>query len=391
MINATGWLALIFTLTFGPVVLAIFMPVVPAVQEDFKVTRQVAQLSLSAPLLAVLCAPVIAGLMVDQLGRKYVMLASVLIAMLGCVLSAVTDNYALFLAGRILAGLFSSLCLVVARAVMHDLFPADMLSKKMARFTLPPIGAMILAPLIGALFIDFFSWRYVFWLLAAFSLLTAVLIWFGLPETLKTTKAERESIRIGSLLGSWRLWAFVVQSSTHFGIAIGFCSAVAYVITHDLGRPTWEYSLSLTFIVLGLGSGIFAYEKLISAMDNGVFVWRASAATALIAALIYGTAELSMWPVNTALVVIPGFICAIGVGLAMSPSQAGILQSVSAQAGGASGLSSAMQMLSAAIFVHLMTLPNSEIAKSLPYFMVGGLLVAALASFPLSRSQAKAN
>ncbi len=383
MLSPAGGIALVLTLCFGPAVLAIYMPVVPAVQAEFGITRQVAQLSLSVPLTAVLLAPVIAGLLVDRIGRKRVMLASALISGLGCLLSAVTSDYSLFLVGRIIAGLFSSLCLVVGRAVISDVFESHELSQKVARFTLAPIIAMMIAPVVGALLIDFVSWRMVFWLLTAVSMLTAVLIATGLPETLVRPAANRVNPRLRALLGSVRLWAYVFQSAVHYGAAIGFCSAAAYIMQEQLGSAAWEYSLGLILVLIGLGAGVLTYEKLLHQFEHGKVVFWASFGTFGLASMIYLGIDSAAVDLDPMMLFAPAIFMSFGIGLALPPSQAGILLSVKGQAGAASGVSSALQMLSAAVFVHLMTLGDSELYAMLPLYIVVALGLASVSALPL--------
>ncbi len=371
--------ALTLALCFGPSVLAIYMPVVPMVQAEFDVPRQVAQLSLSIPLVAVLAAPLLAGLLVDRIGRKRVMVLSALIAGFGCLLSAVTSDYGLFLFGRIIAGLFSSLCLVVARAVISDIFESGELAKKLARYTLAPIVAMMIAPMLGALMMDYLGWREVFVQLAVFAAVTFVLIIFGLPETLSVERDDNITTQLTRLFSNAPLWGYVLQSAVHYGVAIGFCSAAAYIMADELALPAWQYSLGLIFVLVGLGAGVRLYEVAFSGYLHARAVFAASLGTLVLAIVLYGTLAVAGSALSGLILFLPAIVMSVGIGLALPPSQAGILLAVPDQAGGASGLSSALQMVSAALFVHLMTLNEPSVYAVLPFYVIAALAAACLA------------
>ncbi len=338
-----------------------------------------AQLSLSVPLLSVLIAPVIAGLLTDRIGRKRLLLLSIVAVGAGSLLSAVTASYPMFLLGRTVAGLFSSLCLVIGRAVVSDMFDTQELSVKVARFTLAPIVAMIVAPLVGAFIVDWYGWRFVFACLTALSVMVALLIAFGLPETLVRVTKDEAQLNWSRLL-NLHLWAYVLQSSLHYGLAIGFCSAAAFIITHELNQAAWVYSLGLAMMLVGLAVGVRLFESLSAAEDQGVSVIRGCATTFVVAVLTYA----SLWTVDVSLngwvVFFPVVIVAVGVGYTLPPSQTGILVSVPGQAGAASGLASAFQMVSAAIFIHLMTPTATAGVEMLNYYIVAALGAAFLVS-----------
>ena len=378
MLSKAGSASLFLSLSFGPAVLAIMMPVLPSLQGEFQIDLQATQLSISAPMLMVLLAPIAIGMLVDRIGRKQLMLLGVVFSAIGCVISAVSTNYEVFLAGRVVAGLMSSLTLVIARSVLHDVFQGEQLSKKVARYSVAPIVAMMIAPLAGALLIAFLNW--VFWFLAAIAVGTAVFIQIGLPETHRQETAASHDLALRSLLGNLRLWGYVLPSTFHYGVAMGFCAAASHIMMTELGRPVTEYALGLIVLLFGLLAGVLLYEKIHDRFSLPVSLACFSGLALVLSAasfLMIGLWHLDMTPASLFL---PATVMAVGLGLAIPPAQAGMLEAVPGQAGTASGVSGALQLLSAAVFIHLMAIEYSTSQQMLNINVIGALFAAFLCS-----------
>lgn len=376
MLSKSGSASLFLSLSFGPAVLAIMMPVLPSLQGEFQIDLQATQLSISAPMLMVLLAPVAIGMLVDRVGRKQLMLLGVVFAAIGCVVSALSTTYEVFLAGRVVAGLMSSLSLVIARSVLHDVYQGDQLSQKVAKYSIAPIVAMMIAPLAGALIIEFLNWRWVFWFLALIAAFTAVFIQTGLPETHQQEAAAANDLALRSLLGNLRLWGYVLPSTFHYGVAMGFCAAASHIMMTELGRPVTEYALGLISLLLGLLAGVLLYEKIFDRFTLPVSLMCFSGLTLFLSAasfLIIGMLALEMSPVTLFL---PATVMAVGLGLAIPPAQAGMLEAVPGQAGTASGVSGALQLLAAAVFIHLMAIEYTTSQLMLNINVIAALVAA---------------
>ena len=77
---------------------------------------------------------------------------------------------------------------------------------------------------------------------------------------------------------------------------------------------------------------------------------------------------------------VPALLVAFSIGLAMPSAQAGIVTSVEGQAGTTSGISTASQMLMAAVFVHLAAIPWEDVHIYIGFLSILATGVAWMAS-----------
>jgi DHA1 family bicyclomycin/chloramphenicol resistance-like MFS transporter len=83
--------------------------------------------------------------------------------------------------------------MVISRAVVRDLAEGERGAILMSRLVLVMGVAPILAPSVGAAFLTFASWRFIFWFQAVYGASCAILAWRILPETLP----EERRIKVG--------------------------------------------------------------------------------------------------------------------------------------------------------------------------------------------------
>ena len=104
------------------------------------------------------------------------------VASLAC---ALAPNIEMLLAARALQALGSSGAIVLARAIVRDLYSGARAGRELslmgAIMALAPVGA----PMIGGVLQSAFGWRSHFVLQIAFGLIAALFVWRKLPETLR--------------------------------------------------------------------------------------------------------------------------------------------------------------------------------------------------------------
>jgi MFS transporter, DHA1 family, multidrug resistance protein len=370
--------ALAGIIVIGPLSLTIFIPALPAVQHDFGAAVQSVQLSLSLPLIAVIVAPALGGGLSDRLGRRPVVVASLLVLLASCVLCIAARELWVLIVGRVIVGVSGTCALVVARAIIRDVFEGDRLARAMARFSAVPVAAILLAPLLGGVVTDAHGWRAVFVVLLAVAVTITVFVHWGLPETRPEAVGSRE-IRKGAgdpgstLLRSAVFWGYAWQSAFHFAIALGFVAAAPYLMVNVLGRSATDYGIGLVAVVAGMLAGVLAAERL-----SGRF----AIPTMVFAGCLFGAAASTVMPFlllvteipdSPLLLFVPATVLAFAIGFAMPASQAGIVDTVPQLSGTASGVSSCLQMLLAAVFSHVVALPWQQ-----PYMALGILSLAAM-------------
>ncbi|GAD85792.1 MFS transporter [Nocardia asteroides] len=147
-------------------------------------------------LIGAAASPLI-GKMSDVWGKKRMFLVCGVLFLIGCVLDATTSNWGIFLLGRCLQATAIATA-VIAYGLIRDLMPRKYVPLGLG-ITATGLGVSAIAgPLLGGFLVDNYSWRAIFWALAAFTLLMLPLVYFVVPES---TLRVRERIDfVGALL-----------------------------------------------------------------------------------------------------------------------------------------------------------------------------------------------
>jgi MFS family permease len=138
------------------------------------------QLVAIHPLIAASTAPVV-GRLGDLLGRKPMTLALLVLALIGSVISAVSDNFALVLAGRAMQGL-SVTVLSLGIGILRENLDMNRLPVSIGLLTTSQgIGAAS-GLIFGGMIVDHFNWHWLFVASAALISVSALLCWIYLPN-----------------------------------------------------------------------------------------------------------------------------------------------------------------------------------------------------------------
>jgi MFS transporter, DHA1 family, multidrug resistance protein len=159
-----------------------------------------AQLIVTSFVLGMGLGTFFTGPLSDTFGRKPVMLWGAVVYIISAFVASKAQSLEVLLIARVCQGLGAAGPRVVAMAVIRDLYAgrgmAQILSLVMIIFTLVPA----VAPLLGAIVIDIWSWRAVFYGFIAFSVVSALWLALRLPETLPPER--RRPFRFHALRGA---------------------------------------------------------------------------------------------------------------------------------------------------------------------------------------------
>ncbi len=168
----------------------IYLPAMPIMEKRLGGN---VEFTITGFLIGFAIAQLVWGPISDRIGRKkplYVGMAIFTIGSVGCALS---DSITEIVAWRIFQATGACVGPMLSRSMVRDLYgrteAARMLSALMTILALAPI----VAPLTGGLLQDLWSWRSIFWLMAALSAMLFVAVFF-LPETLPEENRAHDSV-----------------------------------------------------------------------------------------------------------------------------------------------------------------------------------------------------
>lgn len=161
-------------------------PLIPQLPEIFNTSPDNTAWIITATLLAAAVVMPISGRLGDLFGKRRVLLLLAIPLILGGVICALAPNVTVMILGRTLQGLGSGM-VPLGIAMLRDLVDAEHLPSAIATVSATlGVGGAIGLPLSAAI-IQFSSWRVLFYLCAAITLIVALLIFKFIPVVGTTT------------------------------------------------------------------------------------------------------------------------------------------------------------------------------------------------------------
>lgn len=244
----------------GPFSIDTYLPAFSGIAQSLGATPVEMQQTLSAYLFGFAFMSLFHGAISDSLGRRPVVLwglAAFTVASVGCALSQSIGQLVFF---RAMQGLTTGAGIVVARAVVRDMFDPTQAQKVMSQITIYFGVAPAIAPIIGGWLFVHAGWHSVFWFLSA----VGVALWIAnyklLPETLHLS--HRQPFKARNLMqGYWQLGLdprfllLALASGVPFnGMFLYVLSAPAF-LGQSLGlAPTqffWFFVMTISGIMAG--------------------------------------------------------------------------------------------------------------------------------------------
>jgi len=237
------------TSMIGPFTINTYLPSFPEISAEFGIGLGAMSQTLSVYLIAFATTTLIWGPLADAYGRRRVVLGALLLyvmASLGC---AFTDNLPHMLILRFLQGVAASGGIVIARAVIRDVYDGPQARRAMAQMMMLFALAPALAPIVGGWLHEWLGWRSVFHFLALYGLATLLLMLWNLPETHPVH--SRQSIRPRAVLGNYLA---ALRHGRFLAIVLSLCCLFGGFFLYVVGSPV------IIFDHLGLDAGSFAVQ-----------------------------------------------------------------------------------------------------------------------------------
>jgi DHA1 family bicyclomycin/chloramphenicol resistance-like MFS transporter len=207
-----------------------YLPAFPQIATDLGVSDTEVQLSLTTCLVGLALGQLVVGPLSDRWGRRGPVIAGVAAYAIVSFLIALAPSAPVLVALRLLQGLAGGVGVVVARAVVRDLYSGVAAARFFSRLTLIFGVAPIAAPSLGSAVLRFTSWHGIFVALGVIAVLLTLLVVWRLPETLPP---ERRSP--GGLADTARTARALVTDRIYLGYAIAQGLAFAAMFSYISG------------------------------------------------------------------------------------------------------------------------------------------------------------
>ncbi|MFD7460738.1 MULTISPECIES: multidrug effflux MFS transporter [unclassified Streptomyces] len=380
---------LLVTLVLGgltatpPLAMDMYLPALPEVTRSLHAPAATVQLTLTACLAGMALGQLVVGPMSDRWGRRRPLLAGLAVYVVATALCALAPTVESLVAFRLAQGLAGAAGIVIARAVVRDLYDGVEMARFFSTLMLISGVAPIVAPLIGGQILQVTDWRGVFVVLTVVGALLAAVVWAKLPETLPA--AERHTGGVGEALRSMRglladapFTGYLLTGGFAFAALFAYIAASPFVIQEIHGASPQTFSLLFGLNSVGLvaagqinGKVLIGRVRLDRVLAVGLTIVVLAATALLLMSLgVFGDTGLA--PVAAAL-----FVLMTAMGITLPNAQSLALLRTRHAAGSASALLGTSSFLIGAIASPLVGIAGEDTAVPMAVVQLVAALVAA--------------
>ncbi|MFD9412706.1 Bcr/CflA family multidrug efflux MFS transporter [Streptomyces sp. NPDC059989] len=365
-----------------PLSMDMYLPALPEVTTALRSPAATVQLTLTACLAGMALGQLVIGPMSDKWGRRRPLLVGMIVYVLATAVCALAPTAELLIAFRLAQGLAGAAAIVIARAVVRDLYDGVEMAKFFSTLMLISGTAPIIAPLIGGQVLRFSDWRGVFVILTAVGTVLTLMVWRGLGETLPPER--RHTGGVGSalrtmqgLLGDRVFTGYMLAGGFAFAVLFSYISASPFVVQEIYGASPQAFSLlfgvnSVGLIAVGQINGKLLVGRV--SLDKALAVGLGIIVLASVSLLLMSTGvfgEVGLAPIAAAL-----FVLMSAMGLVLPNTNAQALMRTPHAAGSASALLGTSSFLVGAIASPLVGIAGEDTAVPMAVVQVACALLS---------------
>ncbi|WP_328440990.1 multidrug effflux MFS transporter [Streptomyces sp. NBC_00444] len=365
-----------------PLTMDMYLPALPQVTESLHAPAATVQLTLTGCLAGMALGQLVVGPMSDKWGRRRPLLIGLAVYVVATALCAFAPTVEALVAFRLVQGLAGAAGIVIARAVVRDLYDGMDMARFLSTLMLISGVAPIVAPLIGGQILQVTDWRGVFVVLTVVGVALAAVVWAKLPETLPP--GERHDGGVGEALRSMRrlladraFSGYMIAGGFAFASLFAYIAASPFVIQEIYGASPQTFSVLFGINSVGLiavgqlnGKVLVGRVDLDKVLAVGLVIVIAAATALLVMSLdVFG--EVGLVPVAAAL-----FVLMSAMGITLPNTQALALMRTRHAAGSASALLGTTSFLVGAIASPLVGVAGEDTAVPMAVVQLAAALVA---------------
>ncbi|MFJ7954831.1 Bcr/CflA family multidrug efflux MFS transporter [Streptomyces sp. NPDC096319] len=392
VVTAARRTGLLVTLVLGgltalpPLSMDMYLPALPEVTGALRAPAATVQLTLTACLAGMALGQLVVGPMSDRWGRRRPLLIGMAVYVLATAVCALAPSAELLIGFRLLQGLAGAAGIVIARAVVRDLYDGVEMARFFSTLMLISGVAPIIAPLIGGQILRVTDWRGVFYVLTVIGVLLTLVVWRFLHETLPPERRHEGGVgqalrTMRGLLADRVFTGYMLTGGLAFAALFAYISASPFVVQEIYGASPQTFSLLFGLNSIGLvavgqinGKLLVGRVSLDKALGFGLgTILLAAVALTLMTSGLLG--DVGLVPIAAGL-----FVLMSAMGLAMPNTNAQALMRTPHAAGSASALLGTSSFLIGAVASPLVGIAGEHTAVPMAVVQLG-CAVLALACF----------
>ena len=372
----------------GPFSIDAYLPSFPEIEASFDISRAMLSQSMSVYLVAFAISTLVWGPISDRIGRRLVILASLLIyiaASIGCAYSNDLNNFLIF---RTLQGLAASGGFIASRAMIRDAHDTESAHNAMSHVMMLFAIAPAIAPVLGAWLQHNFGWRSVFIFLMGFGVLLYIMTSF-IKETL--AKDHQQSLHPTSVL---KIYSRIITHRQFTGLALSISCSFSGLFLYIAGAPTVIYDfMQLTSNDFGLLFIPIVCSLIFGSLISGRLAHRLTKIitirigfSIMTLGIIFNVLQIFLLDVSVLNIVGPLVVYVFGLALIIPAITIMLLDFFPKNRGSAASIQGFYQMMLGACVAGI-AVPLLQISRQHFVFGQAGFLLAALIFWFLSKQK----
>jgi DHA1 family bicyclomycin/chloramphenicol resistance-like MFS transporter len=332
-------------LAFASISTDLYLPALPAMGASLHADAGAIELTISGYLVGFSLGQLLWGPIGDRHGRRLPIAIGLLLFIIGSAGCAWSTSAAMLIGWRVLQALGACASVVLARAMMRDLYAGQRAAQVLSTLMTVMAVAPLVGPSIGGLILRVASWRAIFWTLVGIGLVTLAAL-YAVPETLPPARRNREPLTrallgYGELLRKRRLLGYAGACGLFYGALYANIagSPFAYISYHHVSPQL--YGVLFSAGVAGIMLTNQLNERLVMRLGRDRLMRSGTVVGAVTGLLL----AIDAWTGFGGLMglVIPLFLFVSANGLIVANAIAGALDGLPERAGAVSALMGAAQ------------------------------------------------
>lgn len=238
----------------APLVTDFYLPALPDMARSLGTTEAAAQLTVSVSIVGLALGQLVAGPLSDRIGRLAPLRVGVLLLAITSFLCALADDITMLLVLRLAQGLAAAATLVVARAVVRDVYDGARAARIFSELILVMGLAPVVGPMIGGQLLRVTDWRGIFVTLGIIGAVLLVATLALLEETWQPRAAGSPN-GFGVLLRDRAFLGFLVMAGCMGVILFSYISMSPFVFREDQGVGpvtfSWIFGANAIGMIVG--------------------------------------------------------------------------------------------------------------------------------------------
>jgi DHA1 family bicyclomycin/chloramphenicol resistance-like MFS transporter len=247
----------------------LYVPCLPEMIHFFKVDEATGQLTLSAYLIGFGLLGCLSGPLSDSYGRRGIIHLGLLIFLLGSVACWLSHSMVALVASRLLQGIGAGIAIVVAMAMVKDMFDDEDCSKILSTMGMVIALSPMVAPIFGGMIAEEWGWMANFSIIAIVAIFVATIAWIFLPESLEPCQrvafSSKETVLTYlDLMKRPQVFGFALISGITYGGLWAWIAEAPFYMIEILGMDMTVYGY---YAAIGPGAyiaGTFFNQKLVT-------------------------------------------------------------------------------------------------------------------------------